>query len=52
MARLRDANAVCLGEREARSTGTSILDLTLVRCDHRGGPLYDRLNSFAAELRP
>ena len=53
MARLRDANAVRLRERErALRPLASILDSTLVRRDHRGGQLRDRLLPLAAELRP
>ena len=53
MARLRNANAVRLRECEcALRPSSSILDSTLVRCDHRGGHLCDRLEPFAAELRP
>ena len=53
MARLRDANAVRLRERErALRPIASILDSTLVRRDQRRGQLRDRLTPLAAELRP
>ena len=52
MARQRDARAVRLrGRKRALRPIASILDLTAVRCDQRGGPLRDRLISLAAELR-